>query len=418
MRLTSSVMPGAGRVSKAEAPPDIRQMTRSSGPADRASSRMRPSRLFARGVGHGMGGFHHFDMTRRCAVAVARHHEALAGVVPGVLEGTRHARRRLAGADHDRAALGRRRQTIRELPFRARGGEGCLEQGEEDGLVGRAFACRIPQRGLGAVRRNSLSPRVRERGSRSGPRLGCAKLRNDGNGKGRDGRAGLVLELVRENSTLDEMGILDRLAQILEKRAAAIRLLENHAPMKRANAPRQALARAPACLRGSRASVRHSASRPIASQKPLPEFLLERADREHLAVRGRIELVARASPREPPLAAAEPAARGEALGERERHEGECVLRHGDIEMATGAARLAGTQGKKDVHHGGVAATTDVGDKGRRHDRFLLRAKGKREQARVADIVDVVAGAIALATALAIAGEGAIDEPRVERGRAS
>ena len=84
-------------------------------------------------------------------------------------------------------------------------------------------------------------------------------------------------------------------------------------------------------------------------------------------------------------------------------------------MATGAVRLAGTQGKKDVHHGGVAATTDIGDKGRRHDRFLLRAKRKREQARVSDIVDVVAGAIALATALPIAGEGAIDEPRVERG---
>ena len=75
--LSSSVIPGAGRESKAEPPPDIRQSARSSGPRPLTRSRILLRRLLPCGVGNGMGGLDHLDPLQRAdAVAVARDDQA------------------------------------------------------------------------------------------------------------------------------------------------------------------------------------------------------------------------------------------------------------------------------------------------------------------------------------------------------
>ena len=78
-------------------------------------------RFFARGVGHGMRGFDDFDALRRRAVAVAGDDEAFERPAPDRLDRGGHRRGGLAGADDDRAPLGRRGQEARE-PFARRGG--------------------------------------------------------------------------------------------------------------------------------------------------------------------------------------------------------------------------------------------------------------------------------------------------------
>ena len=117
-RLSSSESPGAGSASRAEAPPEIRQSTRSSAPAPWARARMRSaaSRPAASGTGCAA------STTSICAqgtrMAVAGDHEPLerAGHVP--LDRLRHGGRRLARAEDDRPPARRGGQVGQE---RARG---------------------------------------------------------------------------------------------------------------------------------------------------------------------------------------------------------------------------------------------------------------------------------------------------------
>ncbi len=67
---SASVMGGAGSGSKAEAPPEIKQMTRSSGPALARDLRDAPRAGHAALVGHGMPAFVDLDAPQLRAVAV------------------------------------------------------------------------------------------------------------------------------------------------------------------------------------------------------------------------------------------------------------------------------------------------------------------------------------------------------------
>ena len=104
--LSSSVTSPSGRASKRRAAAGDQaqhQIVGAQRPA--RSRRMRVARLQAGGVGHRMRRLDDLDALARHAVAVARDHQPVERAGPMVLDGPRHRRRRLAGADHDQAAL-------------------------------------------------------------------------------------------------------------------------------------------------------------------------------------------------------------------------------------------------------------------------------------------------------------------------
>ena len=78
----------------------------------------------ARRVRHGMGGLHHLDMRGVRSMAVACHDKPFQRPAPMRLDSGRHARRRLARAQHDRASLGGLRQMRGQAERRVRGRDG------------------------------------------------------------------------------------------------------------------------------------------------------------------------------------------------------------------------------------------------------------------------------------------------------
>ena len=78
-----------------------------------------------------------------------------------------------------------------------------------------------------------------------------------------------------------------------------------------------------------------------------------------------------------------------------------------------AGAVASPQREQDVHHRRQRAAADVGDQRRRHVRPIQRAGLQRQQSRVADVVDVVPGLRSARPALAVAGDRAIDQPRID-----
>ncbi len=117
--LSSRLMPGAGRLSRAEAPPEIRHSTRSSAPADFGELEHARGRLVAGGIGHRVGRLDHLDSLTRRAMAVARDHQALDRPGHVLLDLLGHGGRGLACAQHDGAARGRWRQMRRDRARRA-----------------------------------------------------------------------------------------------------------------------------------------------------------------------------------------------------------------------------------------------------------------------------------------------------------
>ena len=168
-------------------------------------------------------------------------------MVPGVLEGTRHARRRLAGTDHDRAALGRRRQTIRELPFRARGGEGASNKARR-----MALSVELSPAGY----RNEVSALFDETASAlASASAGAARVQALGArncGTTGTGRAGMVAP-ASFSSLCAKIPRSTKWGSSTASRNPGEPCSSNPPSRKpcaneASNAPRQALARAPACL--------------------------------------------------------------------------------------------------------------------------------------------------------------------------
>lgn len=81
----------------------------------------------AGGVGHRMGGLDHLDPAGRPAMAVAGDDQPLAGA-PGLLHRLGHARRGLAGADHEHPSGGARRQHVGQPPHRIGDRDGAVEE--------------------------------------------------------------------------------------------------------------------------------------------------------------------------------------------------------------------------------------------------------------------------------------------------
>ena len=108
---------------------------------------------------------------------------------------------------------------------------------------------------------------------------------------------------------------------------------------------------------------------------------------------------------------------GVALAERPIHEGKQVLGHGDVEMAALAGLRALGHRQEDVHHRRIGGAGDVGDQRRRHHRLLARAHRQRQQAGIADVIEIVGGDVALRPGLAVAGDRTIDEARIDLGDA-
>ena len=75
-------------------------------------------------------------------------------------------------------------------------------------------------------------------------------------------------------------------------------------------------------------------------------------------------------------------------------------------------RLALAQRQQDVHHRRIGGAGDVGGERRRHHAMPRLPGRQRQQAGVADVVEVVAGAVAARAGLAVAGDGAIDDARI------
>ena len=136
--LSSSESPSAGSARSAEPPPEIRQSTRSSGPAPRASSRMRRAASRPAASGTGCEASTISIRVAGCGVAVAGDDQALERSRPVVLDRLRHRGAGLAGAQHDRAALGRRREVGRHDPLRQRRRDRRVQHGAEQFPRGRS----------------------------------------------------------------------------------------------------------------------------------------------------------------------------------------------------------------------------------------------------------------------------------------
>ena len=140
---SSSVTGGAGLGIRAEAPPEIRQMTRSLGSRCLGDGRDALGAANTRLVRHRMAAFVQFDAPQPGAVAVLDVDEAgVNAAAEQALDGLRHGRAGLARADHE--DLPERTQPVGALPGREPaagdphvsqnrlGGIGCFERGAED----------------------------------------------------------------------------------------------------------------------------------------------------------------------------------------------------------------------------------------------------------------------------------------------
>ena len=143
-----------------------------------------------------------------------------------------------------------------------------------------------------------------------------------------------------------------------------------------------------------------------------PELRLQRAER-HPAVGALVGAVA--DQRAGQLGVA--ALRGDAVAEPAgRDHGEPAQRavgHRDVDELALARAVALAQRREDAEGGHQRAAADVGDLPRRLHRRAAAVAGQPEQADQAEVVHVVPAAVAVRAVLAVAGDRAVDQPRVD-----
>ena len=100
--------------------------------------------------------------------------------------------------------------------------------------------------------------------------------------------------------------------------------------------------------------------------------------------------------------------------QREHRMREHRIGHGDIDMAPLAAGSCVHQRGEYAHRRRERAAEQVGDLEVRHHRCAPLGADLLADARVADVVDVVAGAQRVGTVLPVTGDRAIDDARVDR----
>src|SRR5215207_3168604 len=142
-----------------------------------------------------------------------------------------------------------------------------------------------------------------------------------------------------------------------------------------------------------------------ASAERRPELRLERAA-AHPAVLGLVRPVADDPAGEHHLAA------GEVAGRLHHQPGERAVRHRDVDDLPLAAPPRLLERRQDPHGGHQAAASQVRDLGPGLDRGAARLARQGEETVQAQVVHVVARAVAVRAVLAVAGDRAVDERRV------
>ena len=166
---------------------------------------------------------------------------------------------------------------------------------------------------------------------------------------------------------------------------------------------------------GSRRSSTNSAARPIAAVNVVPELLLQRPASHQLAVPGRIELIARRAAGQPRAARARKCA-GDVARPRCAWPANVNIAS-DMAMSivaafAGCGRAAAAPSRMFITAGSVpppmSAISAGGTFGRSSGPGL-----QRQQPGVADVVDVVTRLRGARAGLAVAGDRAIDQPRID-----
>jgi hypothetical protein len=143
----------------------------------------------------------------------------------------------------------------------------------------------------------------------------------------------------------------------------------------------------------------------------LPELRLERTERDPPIPAG-VRAVADQPPGELEVAAPRHHPVAQVLGRHHPEPGERAVEHRHVHELALAASLALAQRGQDAEGRRQRSAADVGDlPGRLHGRAAGRA-GQAEQPVQPEVVHVVAGAGGVGTVLAVAGDGAVDEPPV------
>jgi hypothetical protein len=143
----------------------------------------------------------------------------------------------------------------------------------------------------------------------------------------------------------------------------------------------------------------------------LPELRLERPERE-VAVAAGVGPVAEVAARQLELAAARSDAVGEVLAGDHREPRERAVGHRDVDELALAGAVALTQRGEDPEGGHQRAAAEVGDLAGGLDRRPVALAGQAEQPDEAEVVHVVAGAVAVGAVLAVAADRAEDEAGV------
>ena len=89
--------------------------------------------------------------------------------------------------------------------------------------------------------------------------------------------------------------------------------------------------------------------------------------------------------------------------------GDRSVHHGDVDQLPAPGLLAGPEGSEDTDRGHEGAAPDVGDLHSRDGWRPARRPGETDDAREAEVVDVVAHPIAIRPILAVARDRAVDE---------
>ena len=143
-----------------------------------------------------------------------------------------------------------------------------------------------------------------------------------------------------------------------------------------------------------------------------PELRLERAHRE-IPVRTRVDPVAGIPPREHPLAGSRCLAAGEELRRVHGSPAHEPVDHRDIAVLSAARAYGGVKRDHDRERGIERAATEISDLQTRHRRTDTLGAAEHEHPRNRGVVEVMPGAIAKRSILAITTDAAEDDPGID-----
>jgi len=147
-----------------------------------------------------------------------------------------------------------------------------------------------------------------------------------------------------------------------------------------------------------------------------PEFLLERADRHVPPVGGLIYAVARHATGQQVFAARTHPPVREHFGEREDRVGERGIGHRDVDVAAVSSGLGVDHRDEQAEQRRHAAAEQIADLQVRDRRRAARRADLVEDARIADVIDVVPGTLRVRSGLPVTGNAAQDDPRIPRAQ--